>query len=248
MKLHQPVCDSCGMLAEPMRNEAYAETLARQHSCVIPSPRHSAEEGTELRLMQDVVRSALNGLMRRYGIPRSELDELKQECWVAVTLVFQETDMRSKPYLIRATQYRVIDVLRRHGPLTRRQSLENRADREAGREVTHHTPFSLEEMAEVDESRMRRMDLPYEEPGYERIENQVTAKQVWDLVERNLDSRYKLVLTLYYREKWTLARIGDLLDITESRVCQMVKSITINARALLADADRLALVTTSATE
>jgi RNA polymerase sigma factor for flagellar operon FliA len=53
---------------------------------------------------------------------------------------------------------------------------------------------------------------------------------------RNLPEREKLVLSLYYDEGLTLAEIGEILGVTESRVSQIHTKSVIHLRARLASA------------
>jgi RNA polymerase sigma factor FliA len=53
-----------------------------------------------------------------------------------------------------------------------------------------------------------------------------------------LPEREKTVLGLYYYEGLTLAQIGSVLGVTESRVCQIHTKAVIHLRARLAAADR----------
>ena len=55
-----------------------------------------------------------------------------------------------------------------------------------------------------------------------------------DLINRMPD-RERLVLTLYYYEALTLAEIGQVLGVTESRVCQIHTKAILQLRARLAD-------------
>ncbi|HEY4946444.1 MAG TPA: RNA polymerase sigma factor WhiG, partial [Acidimicrobiales bacterium] len=50
-----------------------------------------------------------------------------------------------------------------------------------------------------------------------------------------MSEREKTVLTLYYYEGLTLAEIGDILGVTESRVCQIHTKAVLQLRAKLAD-------------
>lgn len=78
------------------------------------------------------------------------------------------------------------------------------------------------------------MESDQEEDGslYERLrdEKQVNPSELFEhesLVEalgeaiRNLSEREQLVLSLYYNDGLTFKEIGKVLDITESRVCQL---------------------------
>jgi RNA polymerase sigma factor for flagellar operon FliA len=53
-----------------------------------------------------------------------------------------------------------------------------------------------------------------------------------------LPNREKIVLTLYYYEGMTLADIGDVLGVTESRACQIHTKAVLHLRARLAATDR----------
>ncbi|MBW3643143.1 MAG: sigma-70 family RNA polymerase sigma factor, partial [Actinobacteria bacterium] len=54
-----------------------------------------------------------------------------------------------------------------------------------------------------------------------------------DAINR-MGEREKLVLTLYYYEGLTLAEIGQVLSVSESRVCQIHTKAVIHLRAKLA--------------
>ncbi len=58
-----------------------------------------------------------------------------------------------------------------------------------------------------------------------------------DAINR-MPEREKIVLTLYYYEGLTLAEIGDVLGVTESRVCQIHTKAVIHMRAKIAHAER----------
>ena len=51
-----------------------------------------------------------------------------------------------------------------------------------------------------------------------------------------LGEREKIVITLYYCEGLTLAEIGQVLGVTESRVCQMHTKAVLQLRAKMQDA------------
>jgi len=55
-----------------------------------------------------------------------------------------------------------------------------------------------------------------------------------DLINR-MGDRERLVLTLYYYEGLTLSEIGQVLGVTESRVCQIHTKAILQLRARLAD-------------
>jgi RNA polymerase sigma factor for flagellar operon FliA len=51
-----------------------------------------------------------------------------------------------------------------------------------------------------------------------------------------LAEREKIVITLYYYEGLTLAEIGQVLGVTESRVCQMHTKAVLQLRGKMQDA------------
>ena len=53
-----------------------------------------------------------------------------------------------------------------------------------------------------------------------------------------MPEREKLVLTLYYYEALTLAEIGEVLNVTESRVCQIHTKAVLQLRSRIAAAER----------
>lgn len=76
-------------------------------------------------------------------------------------------------------------------------------------------------------------------PGgmYERVE---MRQMLADAINR-MGERAKIVLTLYYYESLTLAEIGDVLGVTESRVCQIHTKAVLQLRSKLTAQQREAV-------
>jgi RNA polymerase sigma factor for flagellar operon FliA len=53
-----------------------------------------------------------------------------------------------------------------------------------------------------------------------------------------MPDRERLVLTLYYYEGLTLSEIGDVLGVTESRVCQIHTKAILQLRSRLVEPER----------
>ncbi len=53
-----------------------------------------------------------------------------------------------------------------------------------------------------------------------------------------MPEREKIVLTLYYYEGLTLAEIGQVLGVTESRVCQIHTKAVLQLRSRLVASER----------
>lgn len=73
------------------------------------------------------------------------------------------------------------------------------------------------------------------EEAYQREE---TRRLLADAINR-LPDRERLVLTLYYFEGLTLAEIGEVLGVTESRVCQLHAKSVLSLRHRLGEPTRL---------
>jgi len=66
------------------------------------------------------------------------------------------------------------------------------------------------------------------------FEQEETRRLLVDAINR-LGDREKMVLTLYYYEGFTLAEIGQILGVTESRVCQIHSKAVLQLRSKLGD-------------
>ena len=64
------------------------------------------------------------------------------------------------------------------------------------------------------------------------------TKQLLAAAINRLGEREKMVLTLYYYEGLTLAQIGDVLGVTESRVCQIHAKAVVQLRARMIEPER----------
>jgi RNA polymerase sigma factor FliA len=63
-------------------------------------------------------------------------------------------------------------------------------------------------------------------------------KQLLAAAINRLGEREKMVLVLYYYEGFTLAQIGEVLGVTESRVCQIHTKAVLQLRSRLAEPER----------
>ena len=63
-------------------------------------------------------------------------------------------------------------------------------------------------------------------------------KQLLAAAINRLGDREKIVLTLYYYEGLTLAEIGDVLGVTESRVCQIHTKAVFQLRSRMVEPER----------
>jgi RNA polymerase sigma factor for flagellar operon FliA len=107
-------------------------------------------------------------------------------------------------------------------------------------QVSYVNVVALDELLSVNGDRGEKVslvdtleDTKAEDPvrSFETQETKhLLAKAINQLPERE-----KIVVTLYYYEGLTLAEIGQVLGVTESRICQMHTKAVLQLRAKLAD-------------
>ncbi|HVZ32224.1 MAG TPA: sigma-70 family RNA polymerase sigma factor, partial [Polyangiaceae bacterium] len=75
-------------------------------------------------------------------------------------------------------------------------------------------------------------DVPGASDSAVEFEHRELKTQLVGAIKR-LPERTQTVLALYYQEECTLAEIGEILGVTESRVCQILGDATARLRASL---------------
>ena len=68
----------------------------------------------------------------------------------------------------------------------------------------------------------------------EVLERESLIQEMSDAIQ-DLSEREKLILSLYYNDELTFKEIGKVLDITESRVCQLHARAILNLKAMMND-------------
>jgi RNA polymerase sigma factor for flagellar operon FliA len=99
--------------------------------------------------------------------------------------------------------------------------------------------ISLEEflLNEEREETVRRGELlaDTQSPAPDQRLEQEELRRALREALQSLSDRDRLILTLYYHEGLTLKEIGEVLQISESRVCQLHGRALLNLRNKLAD-------------
>ncbi len=98
-------------------------------------------------------------------------------------------------------------------------------------DASGHRIFSFEDLLagseSVSEGLNGKFDGPLEDLEHEQFRNML-AKAIAGLPERE-----KLVMALYYDEELNLRQIGEVLNVSESRVCQIHGQAVVRLRARL---------------
>ena len=111
-------------------------------------------------------------------------------------------------------------------------------------QISFVSVVALDELLSVGSERGDRLSLvdTLEDKGAEDpvavFESQEMKGILAGAINR-LGEREKIVITLYYYEGLTLAEIGQVLGVTESRVCQMHTKAVLQLRAKMQDAREL---------
>ncbi len=158
-----------------------------------------------------------------YAIPRIRgaiLDELRSQDWFPRSL-------RRKAKQVEAV-YAGLEV--RLG----RAATDEEVARELGielheldallSEVALATIMSLDADANSDEEQQSGLGDYLPDPRSDEIERSIAQEEMRELIVQRLaelPEKEQLVLVLYYYEELTLKEIGEILDVTESRVCQI---------------------------
>lgn len=224
-----------------------ADVTAEAETKSVPVKRELSDSEVYDRFGPMVRRIALKAVR---SLPRSiSVDDIISAGWVgmAEALSRRPDDMPDEQFEAYAS-YRIrgaiLDYLRALDPLSRRLRGIAREIHQATRELTHRlgrTPGQDEiaqqmgiglsqlqrNLADIQEAGMDRLDgtgnleAPSSGPSPESL---VTATQMMETVAKytkELPERLQVVLTLHYQHECSLREIGEILGVTESRVCQL---------------------------
>lgn len=100
-------------------------------------------------------------------------------------------------------------------------------------DATSHKVFSFEDLPSKDdvlsEGLYERIPEPAENVEKEKFKNAL-AQAIASLPERE-----RLVMSLYYREELNLRETGEVMGVSESRVCQIHSQALVRLKARMAD-------------
>jgi RNA polymerase sigma factor for flagellar operon FliA len=152
----------------------------------------------------------------------SILDELRSQDWV--------------PRLVRLKAHRLEKALRRlEGELGRDPNqfelaeamdmslLELQATRS---EANAKTIFSLSEKWDDsdDDNEMEKVEILADKKCKDPVQT-MHQRDVLELITSNLTKKERLIIIMYYYEGLTMREIGEIMELTESRVCQIHSNV-----------------------
>jgi RNA polymerase sigma factor FliA len=152
----------------------------------------------------------------------SILDELRSQDWV--------------PRLVRLKAHRLEKALRRlEGELGRDPNQFELAEaldmsllelRATKAEANAKTIFSLSEKWDDsdDDNEMEKVEILADKKCQDPVQT-MHQRDVLELITSNLTKKERLIIIMYYYEGLTMREIGEIMELTESRVCQIHSNV-----------------------
>ena len=160
----------------------------------------------------------------------SILDELRSQDWV--------------PRLVRLKAHKLERAMRKlEGELGRQP---NQAELAVALELTieelqaHQneasakTIFSLSEKWDDgdDDKEMEKVEILADKKVVDPLDT-IQQRDALELITRNLTKKERLIILMYYYEGLTMREIGEIMELTESRVCQIHSNVMARLKAQL---------------
>ncbi len=152
----------------------------------------------------------------------SILDELRSQDWV--------------PRLVRLKAHRLTKAVHKlEGELGRTPTgwelaqtmgLTTEELLETENEASARGIFSLSEKWDDgdDDNDMEKVDILADKRSADPLQS-IDQKDVLDTITRNLTKKERLIVIMYYYEGLTMREIGEIMQLTESRVCQIHSNV-----------------------
>ena len=175
-----------------------------------------------------------------YAIPRIRgaiIDELRAMDWVPRSVRFKQREIEKALADLESTHKRQPTELE----LADRLNMTVRDLHDVINQISFVSVLALDETVSVGNDRGEQVSLidTLADRGLDPttgMESQETRGLLAAAIN-SLSEREKIVVTLYYFEGLTLAEIGVILGVTESRVCQIHTKAVAGLRGQLADFD-----------
>jgi RNA polymerase sigma factor for flagellar operon FliA len=175
-----------------------------------------------------------------YAIPRIKgaiIDELRAMDWVPRSIRFKAREIEKAHSDLEA-------MLKRQpseGEMAERLGISRSELHDVVSQISFVSVLALDELVSVGTDRGEQVSLidTLADRGLDPtsgVESQETRGLLAAAIN-SLSEREKIVVTLYYFEGLTLAEIGEILGVTESRVCQIHTKAVAGLRGQLSEVD-----------
>ena len=169
-----------------------------------------------------------------YAIPRirgSIIDELRSLDWIPRSLRHRVNQLQTAYAELEGELGRPA----RDSELADHMGLDSKQFQDLLSEASRISVLSLDEQLQLGEDHQISRDKVTAATGTE-IRTQIHREEVVALLEsaiQELPEKERLVLVMYYVEELTLKEIGEVLEVTESRVCQLHSRAVMRLRGKL---------------
>ena len=102
------------------------------------------------------------------------------------------------------------------------------------KEASAKTIFSLSEKWDDgdDNKEMEKVEILADKKVVDPLDT-IQQRDALDLITRNLTKKERLIILMYYYEGLTMREIGEVMELTESRVCQIHSNVMSRLKAQL---------------
>ncbi len=160
----------------------------------------------------------------------SILDELRSQDWVPRLVRLKAHRLERATRKLEAELGRVPNA--RELAAEMGMSLAELQDTE--QEARAKTIFSLSEKWDDsdDDKDMEKVEILADRKCADPLDT-IQQKDVLDMITRNLTKKERLIVIMYYYEGLTMREIGEIMELTESRVCQIHSNVMTRLKAQL---------------
>jgi len=136
------------------------------------------------------------------------------EAWKAVQKYTPARGMQLTTYVYQIVRYRLFDALRTQN----------------GSKLAHKLPYHVSLTREVDGV---EEFLQLEDTRVKMPEEAIIAAELLHRATRGFTDREKTIFRLRFRDGWKMRAIGDLVGVSETRICQIAPVLRQRARGWL---------------
>jgi RNA polymerase sigma factor for flagellar operon FliA len=167
----------------------------------------------------------------------SILDELRSQDWVPRLVRLKAHKLERATRLLEGQLGR----LPNQAELAKELGLTMEELQDHQNEASARTIFSLSEKWDDgdDDKEMEKIEILADKKCENPVET-IQSRDALDTITRNLTKKERLIILMYYYEGLTMREIGEIMELTESRVCQIHSNVMARLKAQL---DRVQLQT-----
>lgn len=160
----------------------------------------------------------------------SILDELRSQDWVPRLVRLKAHKLERATRLLEGQLGR----LPNQAELAKELGLTMEELQDHQNEASARTIFSLSEKWDDgdDDKEMEKIEILADKKCENPVET-IQSRDALDTITRNLTKKERLIILMYYYEGLTMREIGEIMELTESRVCQIHSNVMARLKAQL---------------